>query len=99
MFRQVILPDDVPGKLFLHSMPGRFETWDVFMAQARQAHLKALICLNPPEEVRAKSPQYQLAIDENRLPCEKWDTPFPNYSAPVDRARFMNALTETANAA
>jgi hypothetical protein len=48
-FRPVALPPQVPGTLWLASMPGRFETWSAFETQARQAGLGLEVCLKPKD--------------------------------------------------
>ena len=49
--RPVTLPPDVPGALWLGSMPGRFESWGDFEAQARRAGLAIVVCLTPRSEL------------------------------------------------
>ena len=60
--RPVRLPDTVPGRLWLASMPGRFESWQAFEGEARRAALGMVVCLTPRHEVAELSPGYHAAI-------------------------------------
>jgi len=68
-FRQLPLPATVPGRLWLHGMPARAESWTDFLALARAAGLTRIVCLTPLGEIAARSPEYLLAIEQDRLPC------------------------------
>ena len=37
MFREVPLPEPVRGRLYLHSMPGRHETFEEFLSEVSAA--------------------------------------------------------------
>jgi len=61
MFRQVILPDQVSGRLYLHAMPGRHEKLEQFVSEAQRVKLDVVVCLASESEVRSKSPTYSAA--------------------------------------
>jgi hypothetical protein len=75
MFRRVDLPAGVPGRLLLHSMPGRYETIESAWDQVRRETVSAIVCLAENDELRDKSSEYgenirgehqgQACIDEN----------------------------------
>ncbi|MEY4747987.1 MAG: hypothetical protein RIQ60_201 [Pseudomonadota bacterium] len=67
-FRALELPDGVPGRLWLHAMPARVESWPAFTALAAQHRLHGLVCLNPMHEVAGLSPDYHAAIRAGSLP-------------------------------
>jgi hypothetical protein len=58
VFRPVTLPEHVPGRLYLHSMPGRHEKFEAFLSEAERVHLDLVVCLAAENEVRRKSPAY-----------------------------------------
>jgi len=69
MFRSVELPDSVPGRLLLHSMPGRFETIDKVWHQVKADSVGAIVCLNEEFEIRQKSAKYAEALETGTVPC------------------------------
>lgn len=95
MFREVTLPDGVPGHLYLHSMPGRNETLADFLAAAKQADLNIVVCLTSLGELRSKSPAYFALRAANAAPFELEDFPIPDLSVPdqARRAEFVELAT------
>lgn len=67
--RSLPLPAGLSGRLWLHGMPARAESWTDFLALARAAGLTRIVCLTPLGEIAARSPEYLLAIEQDRLPC------------------------------
>jgi hypothetical protein len=55
MFRRVDLPARVPGRLLLHSMPGRFEAIERVWHQVRNEAVCAIVCLAEKDELHEKS--------------------------------------------
>lgn len=86
-FRKVEL--ETPGTLFLHSMPGRVEPLDTCWQALNDANVQGIICLNPMEEIKDKSPDYAEAIDTDSLPCELIHFPIGNFGVPEDKASFL----------
>ena len=84
MFRQVNLPAETQGKLYLHSMPGRHEAFPSFIAEARRISLDTVICLTMEDEIRDKSPQYFEARARQQLPFSVRDFPIKDFNAPGD---------------
>ncbi|XHS76783.1 tyrosine-protein phosphatase [Burkholderiaceae bacterium UC74_6] len=78
-FRPVTLPAVVAGKLWLHSMPGRLESWEDFLHEARRVQLGLIVCLNPSVEVQRSSPDYFRAIQQDALPCELLELPMRDF--------------------
>ncbi|MBB5206099.1 atypical dual specificity phosphatase [Inhella inkyongensis] len=60
--RALPLPVGLPGRLWLHSMPGRLEPWAQFEALAAQAGLSRIVCLTPWDEIDRLAPAYGRAI-------------------------------------
>lgn len=69
MFRRVELPTLVPGRLLLHSMPGRFESIEAVWEHVRSEAVAAIVCLNEPYEIRLKSSKYAEALETHQVPC------------------------------
>ena len=69
MFRRVELPASVPGRLLLHSMPGRFEAIERVLQQLRSEAVGAIVCLTEEYEIRLKSSKYAEALEAGTVPC------------------------------
>jgi len=67
--RPVQLPAGVEGRLYLCSMPGRYQPLDACWRELRKAGCSTLLSLAPPKEIAQKSPEYARAIDAGTLPC------------------------------
>jgi protein-tyrosine phosphatase len=88
MFRRVELPARVPGKLLLHSMPGRYEALDRAWHQVRNEAVCAIVCLAEIDEVRDKSAEYARALEEGTVPCSVLQFEIPDRGAAADRVAF-----------
>ena len=88
MFRRVDLPAQVPGKLLLHSMPGRYEALDRVWHQVRSEAVCAIVCLAEMDEVRNKSAEYARALEEGTVPCSVLQFEIPDRGAAADRVAF-----------
>src|SRR5262245_10191998 len=96
-FRSVVLPESIPGTLWLASMPGRLETWDDFLAEARRTSLSRIVCLTPREEVTALSRPYELALRNDSLPCAWMHLPMHNFALSANAQKYragVDALAE-----
>jgi protein-tyrosine phosphatase len=96
-FRPVDLPPAIPGKLWLASMPGRFEAWSAFEKQARRAGLAMVVCLTPREEIEELSPDYHSAVTAG-VPFRWVSLPMPNFGVPEDASTFRRQVAEIAQA-
>ena len=90
--RPVVLPPDIPGTLWLSSMPGRQDAWESFEAEARRAGLALIVCLTPLREVAELSPEYRAALAQSRLPCRWLNLPIPNFGLPHDLPMFRREI-------
>lgn len=86
--RPVHLPEGVPGSLWLASMPGRWESWAEFEAEAARVGLGLTLCLNEPEEIARGSPAYRAALDGGRMPGRWLNVPVRDFGVPDDVAAF-----------
>jgi protein-tyrosine phosphatase len=96
MFRRVDLPSHIPGKLLLHSMPGRFETLDKVWRQIQSEAVCAIVCLNQPHEIRLKSRQYAEALESGAVPCAVLPFEIREGGAPEDRNAFWALANDIA---
>jgi len=88
-FREIELPTAVPGRLLLHSMPGRYESWAGFLTEARTEGVSQVACLASTEEVARKSPQYAAAIEAGEaLPFALHHLPMPDFGVPSEPKAF-----------
>ncbi len=96
-FRPVSLPRQVPGHLWLGSMPGRFETWSEFQAQALHAGLTQVVCLTPRSELTELSPPYDSAVAAGTLPFRWIHVPMRNFGLPENPAQFRRHVEQIAH--
>lgn len=88
IFRQVLVPPKVKGKLYLHSMLGRYETLRTSLEEIERLAINGILSLASLEEIENKSPQYVEAIKSNLLSCEYLPFPITDYDVPTDRQEF-----------
>lgn len=97
MFRRVDLPVRVPGKLLLHSMPGRFEVIDRVWQHVRSEAVGAIVCLAESYEVRLKSSAYAQALEVGSVPCPVIPFEIREGGVPDDRDGFWALAKDVAN--
>lgn len=90
--RPVPLPPQVSGRLWLASMPGRFESWPGFVAEAAHAGLQVVVCLTPRAEVAELSPQYHAALAAGRVDFRWRHLPMRNFGLPEDAPGFRREI-------
>jgi len=97
MFRRVDLPAVIPGKLLLHSMPGRYEAIEDVWNQVRKEAVCAIVCLPEEDELREKSFEYAGALEAGTVPCAVLRFEIPDRGVPVDRQGFWALARNLAN--
>jgi hypothetical protein len=97
MFRRVDLPGRVPGRLLLHSMPGRFEAIESVWHQLRNEAVGAIVCLTEIYEIRLKSSKYAEALEAGTVPCSVLPFEIREGGAPEDRHAFWALANDVAN--
>ena len=97
MFRSVELPDSVPGRLLLHSMPGRFETIDKVWHQVKTEAVDAIVCLTEDFEIRQKSLKYAEALDTGSVPCSVVPFEIREGGVPENKDAFWALANDVAN--
>ena len=93
--RRVDLPSEVRGSLFLHSMPGRYETFDEARESIIGNGVKHVVCLTPDEEILDRSPDYAAAIEAG-LPWRHVALPVPDFGIPDDAEAFRKTAQSIA---
>jgi protein tyrosine phosphatase len=88
VFRQVVLPDGVPGRLLLHSMPGRLEVLHAVWMAATQENVRAIVRLTGLAEIRSKSPDYAEALAKGHVPFEVVPCEIPDFGTPYNRGAY-----------
>ena len=96
--RSVKLPPEVPGRLWLGSMPGRFEAWSRFEQEAQRSRLALVVCLTPRSELSELSPEYHAAVVAGRLPFRWQQVAMRNFGSPEDPAAFRRDIAGVASA-
>jgi protein-tyrosine phosphatase len=96
--RRVRLPPEVPGQLWLGPMPGRFNAWPAFEAQAQRTGLGLVVCLTPRSELAELSPDYHAAVVAGRMDFRWLHLPMRNFGVPDDPAGFRRDVNEIAAA-
>jgi protein-tyrosine phosphatase len=97
MFRRVDLPARVPGRMLLHSMPGRFEAIERVWQQVRSETVGAIVCLTEQFEIRLKSSQYAEALESGTVPCSVLPFEIREGGVPEDRDAFWLLANDVAN--
>ena len=96
--RSVALPAQVPGKLWLGAMPGRFQTWPAFQVEARDKKLSLVVCLTPHSEMEQLAPFYAEAVGQGELPFRWLNLPIKNFGLPQDVPLFRREVQQIAGA-
>jgi protein-tyrosine phosphatase len=97
MFRQMDLPGQVPGRLLLHSMPGRFEAIESVWDQVRNEAVHAIVCLTEKYEIQLKSSKYAEALQTGSVPCSVLPFEIREGGVPEDRDAFWTLANDVAN--
>ncbi len=87
MFREVELTEHVPGRLYLHSMPGRHEKFEEFVSEAARVKLDLVVCLAADHEVRSKSPAYSAARSGQTTSFRIENFPIEDHGVPQENER------------
>lgn len=95
-FRTVTLPDAARGALWLHSMPGRREPWERFLADAQAARLTLMVCLTPRHEIASLSPEYDAALRADALPARWQHLPMRDFGLADNVVAFRAGIVALA---
>ena len=99
MFRQVSLPDNISGKVYLNSMPGRYGSIQDFLSEAEKLNISRIISLTDLDEIGRKSPAYAeyLQQEEKSFILNVVDFfPIEDFGVPSDKQKFFEFAEEAA---
>ncbi|MBP1708022.1 MAG: tyrosine/serine-protein phosphatase iphp-type [Chloroflexi bacterium] len=94
MLRSVALPPHINGRLFLSSMPGRYEKFDQSRASFLEYSVDHIVCLVALEEVEHKSALYGEALRTGTLPCQATFFPILDAAVPDDKKRYLQVVSD-----
>jgi len=94
--RQVPLNNTLKGKLYLHSMLGRYEAWDEILKALQDHNIRKVICLTSFEEIERLSPNYAEAIQAGELPFKLLTTAITDFGIPEDEIAFFTHIKDVA---
>ncbi len=93
----VRLPEEIPGALFLSSLPGRGGALDADLDAIRALGVDRVINLTEPEECDRESPDYLRTVSRKGLPWRWTHLPIPPNSIPADRSGLLQTVEELAD--
>ena len=96
--RPLPLPADVAGRVWLSSMPGRFEPWERFVADAREAGVTRVVCLTPLHELQGVSPDYHRALEGDTFPFGWVHLPMRDFGVAFEADAFKSGVAQLAQA-
>ena len=96
LFRTVVLPHNVNGSLYLHSMLGRYDPLSTSVSEIENKEIDIVISLTSLEEICQKSPEYANAIDDRSLEFKRMEFPIIDFGIPQDSIAFLNLVKNLA---
>ncbi|MBN2325368.1 MAG: phosphatase, partial [Spirochaetes bacterium] len=84
MFRSIELPVSIKGILYLHRMPGYYESYEQSLSELSEKGIRTVISLTPLDEIRRRSPEYAKAIESDSLPFSRISFPIRDFDVPED---------------
>jgi protein-tyrosine phosphatase len=94
LFREIFLPEYLPGNLYLHSMPGRHEPFDIAIHWIEKLGIDYVICLCPDKEIQLISPDYYSYIQNTEI-VKNWNLlklPIQNFQSPENYSEFLEII-------
>jgi len=96
LFRTIMLPRNVSGSLYLHSMPGRYDPLSTSVYEIENKEIDIVVSLTSLEEIRQKSQEYANAINDKSLGFERMEFPIIDFGIPQDSIAFLNLVENLA---
>lgn len=97
MLRQVNLPSNIGGVLFLSVMPGRYGSLEEDFKRMKSKGVTRIICLAPLDEVGKKSPDYYKALVDDKVPWPVEESLVPDRGIPEDESSFLKTVLQVAD--
>lgn len=95
--REITLPPNVSGHLYLSRMPGSRSPFAEDRAEYVDAGAQIVICLTPLDELAYKSPDYAAALAAGDVPWQPWMFPMADFGVSPDRMGFLALVRRTAD--
>lgn len=89
LFRSVALPKHLPGSLYLHPMPGRYEDFQDFVQELEKRNIHTIICLPCFDEIASISPEYMAFIQDEKRTCTIDCFPISDFGVPNHPDAFL----------
>jgi len=83
--RVVELANAIPGRLYVHGMPGRYEPLEEFLNEMARNRISCVVCLASPDEIQQKSLAYARLL-AGMVPWEHVTFPISHSGAPIEHA-------------
>jgi protein-tyrosine phosphatase len=97
LFHEVDLTNSLAnGRLFLHSMPGRFEPLSDFVTAMETEDISRILCLVSDAEIRQKSPGYFDMLKNDRFRQRVLQFPIQDFGVVEDVPAFRSAMNTLA---
>lgn len=96
LFRELGLPEGVPGRVFLHSVLGRYRPFEEEEAEALRLGVSAVVRLVTDWETESRSPAYADAIRSRVLGWEDLQFPIPDFGVPDNVESFARLVDDVA---
>lgn len=94
MFRSLHLPESVNGRIYLHSMPGRYEPFSEACEAMAAEDISTVVSLTPDQEIRKKAPDFGRVLDAGTFPAERLSFPIGDYGTPSDRDAYLALIRD-----
>ncbi len=94
--REVHLPREVSGRLFLCEMLGRYGPLEGYERELAEAGVHRVVCLAPVEEVRGMSPDYARKLEQGEFPVPVDPFPIPDHGIPRDPEALLELAGQLA---
>jgi protein-tyrosine phosphatase len=91
-FRELGLPEGLPGRVFLHSVLGRYRPFAEEEAEALRLGVSAVVRLVSDWETESRSPSYADAIRSKALGWEDLQFPIPDFGVPDNAEAFARLV-------
>lgn len=103
IFRQVQLPPDCKGRMFLTGMPGRYHSiqdalkeWNNLKAAVGKERM-LMLSLVDEQEIRHRSPEYAKSMHAGLWEGERLSFPIPDFGVPSDEKAFREMVVSVAD--
>jgi protein-tyrosine phosphatase len=88
LFREVVLPERVTGRLFLHSMPGWGEPLARTSEELELLNIELIVCLAPPDDIWKDAEEYARSMGNADLRCDVVAYPLVDFNLPKHALSF-----------